>query len=228
MARRDAENIISKLRQMSEEGLGSVMGELMANERMRKGLGRAGERLMANKHVFDRNVETVLDFVNIPSKRDIRELKSRLDTLSSQLVNLSMKIDRMLAADETPRAAPRSRAADPASSSKQYGQSGRSAAPGPRPVPRRRKGRSNCSNPKQTLDCVRAGLRPRRLRTHSQHRETPPQPGEIGKFGRLASEVGHREQLQSRRSARAQRRYRGGLALMQRGELLGRAHEFAP
>ena len=102
MARRNAENLISKLRQVSEEGLGSVMGELMANERMRKGLGRAGERLMANKHVFDRNVETVLDFVNIPSKRDIRELNSRLDTLSSQLVNLSMKIDRMLAAGITP------------------------------------------------------------------------------------------------------------------------------
>src|ERR1700674_210475 len=74
----------------------------MANERMRKGLGRAGERLMANKNVFDRNVETVLDFVNIPSKRDVRELKSRLDTLSSQLVNLSMKIDRMMAAGEMP------------------------------------------------------------------------------------------------------------------------------
>ena len=103
MARRDAENVISKLRQVSEEGIGSVMSELMANERMRKGLGRAGERLMANKHVFDRNVETVLDFVNLPSKRDIRDLKSRLDTLSSQLVNLSMKIDRMLAADELPR-----------------------------------------------------------------------------------------------------------------------------
>src|SRR5512146_568554 len=102
MARRDAESIISKVRQVGEEGLGSVMGELMANQRMRKGLGRAGERLMANKHVFDRNVETVLDFVNIPSKRDIRELKTRLDTLSSQLVNLSMKIDRMMASDEKP------------------------------------------------------------------------------------------------------------------------------
>src|SRR3984893_4524601 len=132
MARRNAESIISKLRQVSEEGLGSVMGELMANERMRKGLGRAGERLMANKHVFDRNVETVLDFVNIPSKRDIRELKSRLDTLSSQLVNLSMKLDRMLAAGEMP-APPPDRPASP---------QGR-AAPGPRPVPRRRKGRDN-------------------------------------------------------------------------------------
>jgi polyhydroxyalkanoate synthesis regulator phasin len=132
MARRDAESIISKLRQVSEEGLGSVMGELMANERMRKGLGRAGERLMANKHVFDRNVETVLDFVNIPSKRDIRELKARLDTLSSQLVNLSMKIDRMMAAGEMPA----SRPARPASAEVR-------PAPGPRPVPRRRKGRGS-------------------------------------------------------------------------------------
>jgi polyhydroxyalkanoate synthesis regulator phasin len=141
MARRDVENIISKLRQMSEEGLGSVMGELMANERMRKGLGRAGERLMANKHVFDRNVETVLDFVNIPSKRDIRELKSRLDTLSSQLVNLSIKIDRMLAADDTP--APRHvRAADPVTPVRPV----RPAPAGPRPVPRRRKGRRGGSN----------------------------------------------------------------------------------
>lgn len=151
MARRDAENIISKLRQMSEEGLGSVMGELMANERMRKGLGRAGERLLANKHVFDRNVETVLDFVNIPSKRDIRELKSRLDTLSSQLVNLSMKIDRMLAADEM--LAPRyARSGSSQIESDQIESDKVEAvrrvrpvrpAPGPRPVPRRRRGRTN-------------------------------------------------------------------------------------
>ncbi len=98
MARREAESIISKLRHMSGEGLGSVVNELMSNEKLRKRLGRAGERLMANKQVFDRNVETVLDFINIPSKRDVRELKSRIDTLSSQLVNLSMKVDRMLAA----------------------------------------------------------------------------------------------------------------------------------
>src|SRR5487761_2260530 len=110
MARRDAESIISKLRQVGEEGLGSVMGELMANQRMRKGLGRAGERLMANKHVFDRNVETILDFVSIPSKRDIRELKSRLDHLNGQLVNLSIKIDRMLA-ESPPKSSPSSNAA---------------------------------------------------------------------------------------------------------------------
>ncbi|MGH7918189.1 MAG: hypothetical protein ACREQE_12015, partial [Candidatus Binataceae bacterium] len=72
-------------------------------------MGRAGERLLANKGTFDRNVETVLDFVNIPSKRDVRELKARLDHLNGQLVNLSMKVDRMVEQLEhsTPPATPR-------------------------------------------------------------------------------------------------------------------------
>jgi polyhydroxyalkanoate synthesis regulator phasin len=97
MARGDVESLMGKLRQLSEEGASSFFSEVMASERLRKGLGRAGERFLSNKQGFDRNVETILDFVNIPSKRDVRELKSRLDTLSTQLVNLSMKVDRMLA-----------------------------------------------------------------------------------------------------------------------------------
>jgi hypothetical protein len=86
---------------MSEEGVSSFLNELMANEAWRRRLGRAGERFLANKQSFDRNVETLLDFVNIPSKRDVRELKTRLDHLNGQLVNLSMKIDRILAEAES-------------------------------------------------------------------------------------------------------------------------------
>src|SRR5437773_6857620 len=101
MARGEAENLLDRLRQMSEEGVSSFLNELMANETWRRRLGRAGERFLANKQSFDRNVETVLDFVNIPSKRDVRELKARLDHLNGQLVNLSMKIDRLLAGSGT-------------------------------------------------------------------------------------------------------------------------------
>lgn len=102
MARAEAEKLINRLRRMSEEGATSFFNEVMASERLRKRLGRAGERFMANKQSFDRNVESILDFVNIPSKRDVRDLKSRLDTLSSQIVNLSMKIDRLMAAENGP------------------------------------------------------------------------------------------------------------------------------
>src|SRR5712692_1969474 len=102
MAADDAEGLFAKLKQMSEEGLTSFFSDVMSNERARRAVGRAGERFVANKKAFDRNMETFLDFVNIPSKRDVRELKARLDHLNGQLLNLSMKIDRMLAESEQP------------------------------------------------------------------------------------------------------------------------------
>ena len=101
MKRGDAESLMSKLRQMSEEGAASFFKEVMANDGLRRTLGRAGESFFNNKQSFDRNIETILDFVSIPSKRDVRELKARLDHLNGQLVNLSIKIDRMLAEAQT-------------------------------------------------------------------------------------------------------------------------------
>src|SRR5271156_7053321 len=96
MATEDAESLFSKIKQMSEEGLTSFFSEAMSNERARRALGRAGEKFLANKKTFDRNMETFLDFVNIPSKRDVRELKARLDHLNGQLLNLNIKLDRMV------------------------------------------------------------------------------------------------------------------------------------
>src|SRR5438132_11935597 len=98
----DRENLLSRLRQMSEDGLATFFNEAMTNDSMRRAIGRAGEAFMENKHRFDRNVETILDFVNIPSKRDVRELKQRLDHLSGQLLNLSMKLDRLLSEGSAP------------------------------------------------------------------------------------------------------------------------------
>jgi len=105
MAQRDAENLISKLRSMGEEGISTFFNEVMTNDRLRGGLGRAGERFMSNKQAFDRNVETVLDFVNIPTKKDVRDLKLLLDHLSSQLLNLNIKLDRILAEGGEPKLA---------------------------------------------------------------------------------------------------------------------------
>jgi hypothetical protein len=101
----DAESLFAKLRQMSEEGLAAFFSDVMANDATRKALGKAGERFMANKERFDRNVESLLGFVNLPSMRDVRELKSRLDHLGGQVMNLNMKLDRLLAGKKrSPRA----------------------------------------------------------------------------------------------------------------------------
>src|SRR6202451_2366329 len=103
---------MNKLRQMSEEGITGFFNEIMSNDRMRSSFGQAGERFMAQQQSFDRNVEHMLDFVNIPSKKDVRDLKARLDHLSSQLLNLSIKLDRLLDHDE-PTKPPARRAKKP-------------------------------------------------------------------------------------------------------------------
>jgi len=96
MTTRDWDNLLARLRELSEEGLTGLFSEVMGNDSMRKAIGRAGVRLAANKDKFDRSIENFLDLVNVPSKRDVRELKSRLDYLNGQVVNLSMKLDRLL------------------------------------------------------------------------------------------------------------------------------------
>ena len=107
MARPDYENLFAKIRSLSEEGLTSLFNEVMSNDKMRKSLGRAGSRFMENKHTFDRNVEQFLEFFNVPSRRDVRDLKARLDHLSSQLLNLSIKVDRLAEHEhESPAAKP--------------------------------------------------------------------------------------------------------------------------
>src|SRR5215467_11635101 len=96
MARGDAEKLISVLRRLFEEGAAAFFSEAMSNAALRRALGRAGERFIDNKGRFDRSIETLLDFVNVPSKRDIRELKARLDHLNGQLLNLNIKLDRVM------------------------------------------------------------------------------------------------------------------------------------
>src|SRR3984957_6033970 len=106
MGRRDAESVMSKLRQMSEEGAASFFKEVMANDSLRRALGRAGESFLNNKQSFDRNIETILDFVSIPSKRDVRDLKARLDHLNGQLVNVRIKMDRVRGGTQSKPAPP--------------------------------------------------------------------------------------------------------------------------
>jgi polyhydroxyalkanoate synthesis regulator phasin len=106
MARQQSHNLFERLRKLSEEGAASFFNEVISNDEMRRRLGRAGERFLANKRLFDRNVEALLDFINLPSKKDVVELKSRLDELSGELLNLNLKVDRALAGTAQPKAAP--------------------------------------------------------------------------------------------------------------------------
>jgi hypothetical protein len=95
MSAGDHNDPFERFRKAADEGLRGLYAEIVENPAMRKSIARAAGKVMENKQAFDRGMETVLDFTGIPSKRDVRELKTRIDFLSSQLLNLNLKIDRI-------------------------------------------------------------------------------------------------------------------------------------
>jgi hypothetical protein len=54
------------------------------------------QKALATKGRVDRNVETVLGLLNLPSRGDLQRLQTKLDVLQGTLTNLSMKVDRLL------------------------------------------------------------------------------------------------------------------------------------
>jgi len=59
---------------------------------------------------MDKNVEILLHFLNLPSAR-LHKLLGKLEHLQGGLVNLNMKLDRLLAAHQQPHKSPQRKTA---------------------------------------------------------------------------------------------------------------------
>ena len=62
---------------------------------------------MATKVTLDRNVQTVLSLLNLPSRADLNRLLTKLEVIQGNLTNLSLKVDRLEAARKPAAAPPR-------------------------------------------------------------------------------------------------------------------------
>ena len=122
MATRDDRNVFQRLREMGEEQLNRVLEEMMSSPRFADILGKTIQQAMATKGSMDRNMQTILSLFNLPSKADYKKLSTKIEALQGSLVNLNIKLDRMLAqqqdkakrespARETPRPKPKPRPA---------------------------------------------------------------------------------------------------------------------
>lgn len=94
---------------LGEERLTQFAKEVMANPRFAESLGKAFERAAKTKGQVDRNIDTLLGFLNIPSKADYNRLLAKVEAVQGSLVNLNIKLDRLLAAQKKPRPSSRHR-----------------------------------------------------------------------------------------------------------------------
>jgi hypothetical protein len=97
---RDQQNLLQWLFERGEEAVGQVLEDLVRRPGAADGLSKVIRGAAKTKGRMDRNAETVLHLLNLPSRSDYDKLVVKIQHLQGSLVNLNMKLDRLLAAQE--------------------------------------------------------------------------------------------------------------------------------
>jgi hypothetical protein len=106
--------ILKRLCDFGGEALARVAQELLASPRVAEVLSVALQKAFEAKGRLDRNMQTLLALLNVPSRADLSRLVTRLEAIQGSLVNLNLKVDRLLAAGATrPRRSRRKPAPSP-------------------------------------------------------------------------------------------------------------------
>lgn len=115
-ARAEAQNMIARLFERGEEVVGVFLEELVGNRSVTDQLGKTVGRAAGAKKRVDQNMQALLSLLNVPSRADYQRLLTKIEGLQGSMVNLNMKLDRLIAAQhqqvpepQSPR--PRRRAA---------------------------------------------------------------------------------------------------------------------
>ena len=88
--------------EQGEERLTLLAEELSKNKAVTDALGRAVKQAAHTKGRLDKNMQNVLGLLNVPSRADYQRLLTKVETLQGSLVNVNMKLDRLLAATAKP------------------------------------------------------------------------------------------------------------------------------
>ena len=99
------QNILQRIISLGEGSMNKLLEELLSNPRFSEALGKTVQAALETKGRVDRNMQTVLSLLNLPSKSDYKKLATKIEALQGSLVNLSIKLDRILAAQKNGEAA---------------------------------------------------------------------------------------------------------------------------
>ena len=89
--------ILKRLYEMGEAKLGQLAEELLSNPRVADAFSNTLRKAFETKGKVDKNLQTVLKLLNMPSRADVSRILTKLEAIQGSLVNLNLKVDRLLA-----------------------------------------------------------------------------------------------------------------------------------
>ena len=109
--------ILKRLCGLGEAAVGRVVEELLSNPQLADGVGFVFRKVFEVKARFDRTMQTALGLLNLPSRSDLGRVLTKLEAIQGSLVNLNLKVDRLLATHPPRRRSARRKGEAPDSSS---------------------------------------------------------------------------------------------------------------
>ncbi len=94
---KEEKTLFEKIYEAGEEQLTRFAKEVISHPAFSAALEKAFRNAAATKGKVDRNVNTLLGLFNIPSKSDYNKLLAKVEAVQGSLVNLNIKLDRLLA-----------------------------------------------------------------------------------------------------------------------------------
>src|SRR5262245_15929096 len=102
MESKSARSFIERLYEQGGTRVNKALEELLKNPAVTDRLGKTVGRAADAKRQIDRNMQVLLSLLNLPSRADYSRLLAKIETLQGSLVNLNMKVDRVLAQQAKP------------------------------------------------------------------------------------------------------------------------------
>ena len=93
----EEQTIFDKLYEAGEEGMARFAKEALSYPTVSEFLKQALRNASSTKGKIDKSMDTVLALLNLPSKEDYNRLLAKVETVQGSLVNLNIKLDRLLA-----------------------------------------------------------------------------------------------------------------------------------
>lgn len=85
-----------------------IIEGVLRDPKIGEALGAALKGAQETRGQLDRNLQMLLSALNLPSRADFERLEAKVESLQGSLVNLNIKLDRLLAEKpDAKRAAPR-------------------------------------------------------------------------------------------------------------------------
>ena len=82
---------------LTKDMMQKLVQELLSNPRFAQMFMTAVQAGLETKGHIDRNIQTVLALLNLPSRADLDKLRGELKVLSGHMTNLNFKVDKLLA-----------------------------------------------------------------------------------------------------------------------------------